>query len=388
MKKRGFTLVELLAVIAILAILVIIALPNVMGMFNNAKKNTFLTEIKKIYRGAEQAYVKDSFDTSGTKVYSKCSSGCTNELDMSIRDDLEYYIEVNSQGKIIKYYVKDNSFQFSHDGEMSITDIKDAQDISSLSESEKIVISSGVISSNPVSFETDSWNTIVSAVMDGNTSAYHVGDTKQINLGSLGVHTVRIANMSNPSECEEEGFSQTACGFIIEFTDIISNNKMFITENNFNTNGWPASPTRTYLNNELYNSLPSDLKGNITSTYVVSGFGSDDTANFVTSDKIYLLSAKELWGTESTTNRVDADTAEDETRQLDYYKNSGVTTSNYSLARKKHDGDYETWLLRTPCRGDNDGWYAVQNNGNWDIIGGGEYYGVSPAFRIGRMMFG
>ena len=36
--KKGFTLVELLAVIAILAILVIIALPNVMGMFNEAKK--------------------------------------------------------------------------------------------------------------------------------------------------------------------------------------------------------------------------------------------------------------------------------------------------------------------------------------------------------------
>ena len=36
MKKKGFTLVELLAVIAILAILVIIALPNVLGMFNVA----------------------------------------------------------------------------------------------------------------------------------------------------------------------------------------------------------------------------------------------------------------------------------------------------------------------------------------------------------------
>ena len=34
--KKGFTLVELLAVIAIL---VIIALPNVMGMFNTAKQN-------------------------------------------------------------------------------------------------------------------------------------------------------------------------------------------------------------------------------------------------------------------------------------------------------------------------------------------------------------
>ena len=39
MKNKGFTLVELLAVIAILAILVIIALPNVLKMFNQAKKD-------------------------------------------------------------------------------------------------------------------------------------------------------------------------------------------------------------------------------------------------------------------------------------------------------------------------------------------------------------
>ena len=43
MNKKGFTLVELLAVIAILAILVIIALPNVMEMFNSAKENSFKT---------------------------------------------------------------------------------------------------------------------------------------------------------------------------------------------------------------------------------------------------------------------------------------------------------------------------------------------------------
>ena len=35
MKKQGFTLVELLAVIAIMAILVIIALPNVLKMFKD-----------------------------------------------------------------------------------------------------------------------------------------------------------------------------------------------------------------------------------------------------------------------------------------------------------------------------------------------------------------
>ena len=45
MNRRGFTLVELLAVIAILAILVIIALPNIMSMFNQARKNSFTTEL-------------------------------------------------------------------------------------------------------------------------------------------------------------------------------------------------------------------------------------------------------------------------------------------------------------------------------------------------------
>ena len=50
MKNKGFTLVELLAVIAILALLVIIALPNVLKMFNQAKKDTFLTEAKNIYK--------------------------------------------------------------------------------------------------------------------------------------------------------------------------------------------------------------------------------------------------------------------------------------------------------------------------------------------------
>lgn len=39
--KDGFTLVELLAVIAILALLVILALPNVISMFNQAKKEIF-----------------------------------------------------------------------------------------------------------------------------------------------------------------------------------------------------------------------------------------------------------------------------------------------------------------------------------------------------------
>ena len=78
--KKGFTLVELLAVIAILAILVIIALPNIMNMFLSAKKSTFVSEAKIIYGAAEQEYVKDAFCSSGKRVYVRSTEGdCGNE---------------------------------------------------------------------------------------------------------------------------------------------------------------------------------------------------------------------------------------------------------------------------------------------------------------------
>ena len=74
----------------------------------------------------------------------------------------------------------------------------------------------------PVSFESDSWSIIAANVHDGNTSKYNVGDTKEVDLGDLGTHTVSIANMS---ACESET-SETACGFVVEFADIITNKKI------------------------------------------------------------------------------------------------------------------------------------------------------------------
>ena len=57
MKKKGFTLVELLAVIAILAILVVLAFPNIIDMFNTSKKNSFAVEVKELFNTAEQEWM-------------------------------------------------------------------------------------------------------------------------------------------------------------------------------------------------------------------------------------------------------------------------------------------------------------------------------------------
>ena len=57
------------------------------------------------------------------------------------------------------------------------------------------------------SFTDDSWDTIASSVKSG-TYPYQVGDTKTIDMGSLGTHTVRVANTT---ACTNGETSETAC---------------------------------------------------------------------------------------------------------------------------------------------------------------------------------
>ena len=240
------------------------------------------------------------------------------------------------------------------------------------------------------SFNGHSWETIISNVRSGNTSNYNVGDTKTVDMGTFGTHTLRIANMSTPAECSTEGFSQSACGFVLEFADIITEHRMnpwdssVTTTGNGNIGGWPASEMRTYVNSDIYNALPSELKNGIINTTVVSGHGSTSgETNFTSTDKLYLLSTKEVWGKEGTTNVINNDTAEAETRQLDYYSSQNITTSNYSGAIKQYNGSNSYWWLRSAISLYINVFYIVRAGGYWVDGSSIVTIGVSPAFRIG-----
>ena len=232
------------------------------------------------------------------------------------------------------------------------------------------------------SFEDDSWALIKANVHAGTTSQYKVGDTRQIVIGS-DVVTLRLANKSSPSDiCGISSNSETACGFVVEFANgehstdgglgPYYHKKMNTT--NSNVGGWPGSSLYTYLQGDFYNRLPSDLKEIISPTRVVSGYGTGGSSNYITNDKLYLLSEKEVY------NNNEHDTAGTNTRQLDYYHNNGVTMTNYSMAGKL--GVYgDVTFLRNAYAGTN----------NWSCVGDGgvprygiascEYY-VAPAFRI------
>lgn len=267
----------------------------------------------------------------------------------------------------------------------------------------------GIIPPIPVSFKDDDWNTIAiegakaatqKEIENSKCGPYNIGDTKQIDLGSLGKHTVRIANCTTPDICQTEGFSQTACGFVIEFEDIITTRRMNpVTQEGAvngdgNKGGWEYSDMRAYLNSGVfalenidysttgfYDKLPQSLKNTIINTTVVSGYGSNDRShgNFITTDNIYLLNPTEIWG-----RTIEGDPAGGKSRQLDYYKIKGVTTSGgYTptlQAVKKLNGTATQWWLRTPRPNNSTQFFFTHVNGSWYY----HYYnqGVSPAFRI------
>ena len=114
MKNKGFTLVELLAVIAILAILVIIALPNVLKMFNESKEKIFLTESKLVFKEAINQTIKDR--NFSDVIYCKSKTDSLNLLSLSGRG-INYYIKTDSKGIVNTIVVWDNERYAKYKGD-------------------------------------------------------------------------------------------------------------------------------------------------------------------------------------------------------------------------------------------------------------------------------
>lgn len=235
---------------------------------------------------------------------------------------------------------------------------------------------------DPVSFSTDHWLTIINAVKNNNTSVYNVGDTRSIDLGDLGIHTLRIANKSTPSSCLSSNFGQTSCGFVLEFADVVTIGSIQSYDSFLD---YENSRVNTFLNNELFNNMPDALKNNIINTKVLYNYGSGScSGNFLT--KIYLLSSKE------THNYNSYEACSSNLRQLDYYSSLNVDENNYSGAIKKYNGVNSSIWTRTSRITYENNYIYIGSDGSlhyYDINGQirysspSAYDGISPAFRLG-----
>ena len=392
MKNKGFTLIELLAVIVILAIIALIATPIVLNIIKDAKESSTLRSADFYIDALENEIMLENTKQGG----SFNPNVCEINKGKVLCDEKEINLKVNGEiptsgsitfeeGKVIKVdltYPSGNVI-LNNKGELVLGDVNIPE---------------------PKSFAEDSWDTIAANVRKGNIDVYksnlenNKNNTKKIELtidGTKKEYTVRIANTTTPPECNSEGFSQTACGFVVEFEDIIKRHNMNPSgeykgvqyDYGWNKDGYPASSMYKFLNDEtdkeitsIYELLPEEIKNVIIPTFVVSSYGSEDTSNFTSTDKLYLLATGEIWA-QGTSNTIDYDEARNKTRQLDYY--IGVTTDSFGKAKKYYNGRADGWWLRSAHSYSTYAFYGVLNSGDWRYDNASITYGVAPAFRIG-----
>ena len=136
---------------------------------------------------------------------------------------------------------------------------------------------------------------------------------------------------------------------------------------NTNAGGWEKSELRGRLNTgDLWSLLPSELQSKVKAVTKMTdnqGGGKAGTPT-ATTDKVFLLSATEVWG----------DMQSDGT-QYEYYKSNGVTTSNYSGASSSH---YHWTRSVTPSYSTS--FRYVTSSGGWYNNGATGTNYVFPAF--------
>ena len=444
--KKGFTLIELLAVIVILAIIALIAVPIVMNLISKARKSAAEDSAYGMVKAAETYYAGTLLETSGNGISKDLIFSCTKdgckidedkELTFNGSKPSSGTITIKTDGKvqitdlIINNYTcnyKENSTEIEclSSGEIFANNIviigddgldigetmtlsaiiapeettnknviweSSDENVATITENGEIAaLNYGVTTitattSNGKSvqkqiivyrdFTNDSWETIKGVADENKYFLYRLGDTKTVDMGSFGSHTVRVSNIT---PCDGSLESETACGFVIEFADIIV--KHIMNSSKTNKNGWPGSKLYTYLNADIYNALPEDLRKGIIKTKVISGHGPNDSSNFESNDFLYLISTKEIWN-DTPFGGWGTDSATDDsiTRRLDYYSKN----DNTEARKKLFDGEpYFWWLRAADLEGIEYFMMAMKNGNGISHNNAATTMGVSPSFRYSR----
>ena len=259
----------------------------------------------------------------------------------------------------------------------------------------RIGFSESDITETPVctSFSNDSWNVIRQNIINGYSSCYKLGDIKQVYISGYGYHNIKIVNKKRTIDCDNTVYSQTGCGFVFAFDDILAVD--YMNDGRTNTGSWNNSKARSVLNNTIYNALPPDLKNVITKTHVLTGYGSNDSTYFESDDYLFLPSLGEIYVRLTT----DDDNAKSKTRHLDYYKakasngiegavlitvdNMNSDNSMVNNPKKTYNSSNAWYWTRTPMPGTSDGFKMIDGEGYIEgNIANLNKYGLSPMFKV------
>lgn len=130
-----------------------------------------------------------------------------------------------------------------------------------------------VESNVPTVFSEASWSDIQAAVLTGSYKTnFNIGDTKDVELTGIGTMTLQIADFDH--DYLSGSTSASKAGITLITKNLLPDTKQ-INSTNTNVGGFPASDLYDYLNEDIYNALPEDLKSIIVPIYKWYGTGNN-----------------------------------------------------------------------------------------------------------------
>ena len=218
-------------------------------------------------------------------------------------------------------------------------------------------------------FNDYSWAEIAAISEAGNaTSTFSVGDEKELQISDETYH-VQILGFNHDDKSDGSG----KAGITVCLKELMTTtNKM----NSYTTNigGWKDSEMRTYLQNDVLTSLPSDLQSVIKTVNKISDNGNKDTTTLnITEDKLFLLSFEEVGFTSANTSYF----VPGQGTKYDFFSDNASRTKKY--LNKSYDA---YWWLRSAYTDYSSIFFRVSLSGSWNNGYADHTNGVVFAFCI------
>ena len=122
LNEKGFTLVELLAVIVVLASIMVLTVPSVLSSMNSARQSSFLIYAGKMLEAAQGKYQSESLLTT--------PSTCYNLSALSGNGSTQYKgvvkVSIGTDGSpVFKLQMYDNNYQIGFKADTNSGDVAD-----------------------------------------------------------------------------------------------------------------------------------------------------------------------------------------------------------------------------------------------------------------------
>lgn len=148
--------------------------------------------------------------------------------------------------------------------------------------------------------------------------------------------------------------------------------KGYMNSSGTNNGGWKSCARRIWCNNVYYDALPSVIKSSVKSVNKLTSVGSSSYSINTTSDKIFLLSEIEIFGSKHYSYS-------DEGTQYTYYK---TQSNRYKMPKWNSSSVSNIWWERSPRSGSSGSFCCVYYGGYASDYYAGDSLGLAPCLCI------